>query len=602
MSCIRGYKIQFFKKVFQSSIPNVKFSTRQEFLNCSLAILSLREKGAIELCKPVKNQFLSSYFLVPKADGSHRFILNLKKLNNFMEAPHFKLEDVRTLSKLIFPGYFMSTIDLQDAYYLVPIAVESRKYLRFEFDGKLYQFTCLPFGLSISPFLFTKILKPVINYLRSLGYLSVIYLDDICLIGKNAKICRANMIQTKILLESLGFLINESKSNPFPSTRCKFLGLMVDSIKYCIELPDVKRVELVSLIKTFFTKKSCTITEFSILIGKLISACPAAEYGLLYTRTFERVKIAALQASSFNYESKMLIPKTIFEDLNWWLVNLPRTFKSIKSENFKVTIFTDASDSGWGATNGTDRIYGHWDNTQQSFHINFKELLAVKFALEFLGKNLYNCQVLLRIDNTTAISYVNRMGGVRYSKYHKLAKNIWQWAEERKVYLFASYIASAQNTEADLLSRIDNDDTEWELDERNFNKVINVFGMPDIDLFASDQNKKCDIYISWKRDPKAWLIDAFTVSWTDLKFYAFPPFSLVLKTLVKIKNDKALGILIVPDWPGQSWWPLFNELLVSQTLTLGPDDDLLISPCRRKIHRQARHLRLIVGVVSGRPF
>lgn len=134
--CVRGYKLEFFGKVRQDKKPNVIFNSEREFLECFSAVELLIKKGAIEFCKPVKGQFLSSYFLVPKADGSFRFILNLKKLNNFIHAPHFKLENIRTASKLIFPGYFMDTIDLQDAYYLVPIAEESRKYLRFEFDGK----------------------------------------------------------------------------------------------------------------------------------------------------------------------------------------------------------------------------------------------------------------------------------------------------------------------------------------------------------------------------------------------------------------------------------------------------------------------------------
>lgn len=56
----------------------------------------------------------------------------------------------------------MSTIDLKDAYYLVPVNKNHREYLKLEFNNKLYQFTCLPFGLSSSPFLFTKIMKTVV--------------------------------------------------------------------------------------------------------------------------------------------------------------------------------------------------------------------------------------------------------------------------------------------------------------------------------------------------------------------------------------------------------------------------------------------------------
>lgn len=75
--------------------------------------------------------------------------------------------------------------------------------------------------------------------------------------------------------------------------------------------------------------------------------------------------------------------------------------------------------------------------------------------------------------------------------------------------------------------------------------------MVQIDLFASRVNKKCSRYISRDRDPEAFDIDAFTRSWSNFYFYAFPPFSLILKTLKKIILDQACGIVVVPDWPAQ---------------------------------------------------
>lgn len=72
----------------------------------------------------------------------------------------------------------MANIDLKDALYLKSIHENDRKYLRFEFPDPLYEFTCLPFGLNIAPFVFTKLLKSVISNLSERGYKSVFYLDD----------------------------------------------------------------------------------------------------------------------------------------------------------------------------------------------------------------------------------------------------------------------------------------------------------------------------------------------------------------------------------------------------------------------------------------
>ncbi|CAD6227319.1 GSCOCG00011975001-RA-CDS, partial [Cotesia congregata] len=74
---------------------------------------------------------------------------------------------------------FMGSVDIKDAYFAIPIHKSNRKYLRFRFQAQLYEFTCLPFGFCESPYVFTKLMKPVMTYLRSMGFLSVIYLDDI---------------------------------------------------------------------------------------------------------------------------------------------------------------------------------------------------------------------------------------------------------------------------------------------------------------------------------------------------------------------------------------------------------------------------------------
>lgn len=64
-------------------------------------------------------------------------------------------------------------------------------------------------------------------------------------------------------------------------------------------------------------------------------------------------------------------------------------------------------------------------------------------------------------------------------------------------------------------------------------------------MFASHINKKCAKYISWHKDPDAFAVDSFTVPWTKIFFYAFPPFSVVLKALRKIISEKAKGIMVV---------------------------------------------------------
>ena len=68
-----------------------------------------------------------------------------------------------------------------------------------------------------------------------------------------------------------------------------------------------------------------------------------------------------------------------------------------------------------------------------------------------------------------------------------------------------------------------------------FKKIVRTFDFePEIDLFASSLNYQVGNYISWFPDPKANIIDAFSIDWTNKTFYSFPPFSLIGATLAKI--------------------------------------------------------------------
>lgn len=166
----------------------------------------------------------------------------------------------------------------------------------------------------------------------------------------------------------------------------------------------------------------------------------------------------------------------------------------------------------------------------------------------------------------------------------------------------ASYIKSEDNVEADRESRINNIDTEWELADYAFRRAVERFGLPEIDLFATRCNTKCKKFLAWERDPEALAVDAFTVDWhLQGLFWAFPPFALILRVLKKIKLDEATGIVVVPHWTSQPWFPLFSELLTERPLIFKPSPTLLLSPCRSKQHPLADKLSLMVDKLSGNP-
>lgn len=256
--------------------------------------------------------------------------------------------------------------------------------------------------------------------------------------------------------------------------------------------------------------------------------------------------------------------------------------------------------TGWGAACNGRSASGQWSNIERQWHINYLELLAAFIALKIFANNLFNCQILIRVDNSTAVAYINKMGGIQYPHLTQITRDIWNWCESKRLFVFASYIKSSDNTIADMESRRTHPDIEWELSDWAFDTLTSTFGRPKIDLFASRINNKCATYVSWHRDPDAFAIDSFTISWSDYDFYAFPPFSVILKTLRKIITDKARGIMVVPFWPTQPWYPMFKSLLISETLTFPPKSNALLShSSSRRIHGS---ITLVAGILSGTHF
>lgn len=596
-----GFPIPFNAEVHQIAKPQITLS-KAEKQDMLLEIYKLTELGAIVPCEPCEGQFISKTFLAPKPDGTKRFILNLKTLNKFIEPLHFKMEDYRTASKLITKNCYMASIDLKEAYLLLPISAHDRKYLRFEFednDAKIstFEFTSMPYGLSVAPRTFTKLMKVVVTYLRSRGYTSVVYLDDILCIGRDYQECLKNINETIRLLEYLGFVINYNKSNLDPKQSCKYLGFVFNSLDMTISLPEEKRNNISRLLQKFHFLRTCTIRDFAHLIGTLTAACPAIKYGWAYTKLLEREKFLALQKTE-HYDAKFRPSKEILPDLDWWLKNISIAKNSIGSLNYDLEIFTDASLTGWGAYCNQNRVNGNWKECEKSFHINYLELMAIFLSLKCFAKDLYDCAILLRVDNTTAISYINRMGGIKFPHLNNLAKAIWQWCEKRNILLFAAYINTKENVEADEESRKVNPDIEWSLSDNTFHEIQQIFGQPEIDLFASRTNTKCEIYVSWKQDPDSYVVDAFTINWSQWYFYAFPPFPLILKCLQKIINDKAEGIFVFPYWPSQPWFPLLTSLLRSDITFLDPTKALPFSSFRTR-HQFFKGNTLAVAKLSG---
>ena len=173
--------------------------------------------------------FISPMFVVPKADGAWRPVIDLKALNRFVACPHFKMESIRTIRGLVSQGDWLLKLDLKDAYLSVPIHQSHRKYLRFRWQTELWQFQVLPFGLNSAPLSFTKLTKPIVSTLRRLAIRSILYLDDMLLVASTPQEAKSHLRAALEIFVALEFIVNTKKSVFQPSQKLEFLGFLIDT-------------------------------------------------------------------------------------------------------------------------------------------------------------------------------------------------------------------------------------------------------------------------------------------------------------------------------------------------------------------------------------
>jgi hypothetical protein len=573
----------------ENMAKQLKFS-KSEKQKMDLEIKNLLNNGVIENSEMETEQFVGHVFCRNKKDGSVRIILNLKPLNQFVTYKKFKMDTRQMAARLITPGAYMASVDLKQAYYLVSVAQEHRKYLKFWWDGNLYQYVGLPNGLACAPRLFTKLLKPVYSTLQKEGFSCLGYIDDSFFVASSEAECQRAVDRAIKLFNDLGFLINWEKSVLTPTQSITFLGFQFSSTKMKITLGQDKIKNLVEHCQKIIRVAEPTIREVATLIGIFVAYSDGTKSGMLYFRHLEEDKKWALRCNRGNYDSKMKISSKGRKEINWWLENVHHQAKDIHIQSPQIEITSDASKSGWGgAMNGTT-TRGKWTAEEKKLDINVLELKAAFLTLQSLAKHLSGVHIQIRSDNTTAVAYINNMGGSVSKKCNAESKALWEWALSKDIWISACHIPGVQNVTADVQSRLLEEEKEWKLNKVTFNKICKKFGSPTIDLFASRIAHQLENYVSWKPDPQAVHIDAFSMKWNSF-FYAFPPFSVVDRCIQKIQMEGGEGILVVPRWTTRPWWAQLQKMTVNKQ-PVPKAAKKLHNPATNKTH-PLKHLDLV---------
>ena len=601
-----GYRLQWVGSPAPlTKVPPLRRRPTREgaFEALQLEVQTLVGKRAVEVVDPSSSGFYGHLFTVPKASGGLRPVLDLSALNNYLFIPKFRMETPESVRQLVRQGDWAASLDLTDAYFHVLIHPSCRKWLRFVWEGRAFQFRVLPFGLNASPAVFTRVSRVVATLVRRRGVRVAMYLDDWAVLAQSREACLLALDQVLQALARLGFHLNHKKSCLEPAQQFVYLGLEFDTVEFMVR-PAPHRVEKVlRTISLFADRGSATARDLHGLIGQMGSMALLLPWACLLRRPLQWAVRDRWTQAQGSWEDLLPLGPWFREavqpwlDSSWLRSGVPLWFLPPQ-----LSLYTDASAQGWGAHVEEVHAAGVWSAEESAYHINLLELEAVRRALLHFQSRLTSHRVLLFTDNTTVVGYVNNQGGMRSRPLSRKAECILLWCRDHSIFLTARHVSGSVNVLADVLSRADQViQTEWSLAPSVLVPVFQLWFRPQIDLFATRLNAKLPRFVSPVADPQAWRTDALSFSWEGLSAYAYPPYALLPQVVRKAREERPNLIFVAPYWPGRPWFPDLLDLVHVPPHRLRVDGSLLTQPHNGLHHPRPRVLKLHAWRVCAPP-
>ena len=557
--------------------------------------------GAIEPAKCT--DFVSNAFVHTQPNGKKRLVINFKFLNTFCKKVAQKYETLKVLRNLAQQGDFAISFDLQDGFHAIPIAEEDRKYLTFELDGKIWQCAALPFGWTLSPWIFNKVMRVVVRFFRSHAgphldkkkavpkkpwnpdeYPSVKdpgnirclpYVDDFLFLFRNRELAVWGARFIDLTLQKLGLIRSRKKSVWTPTQRLDHLGLRVDFHEGLYICPPssvkvIKKQARALLVTATKAAGRVPVRALATLTGTVASvhlACPLAR--------FRTRSLHDYLGCPTDWNGWTKLTRAARTDLRWWEVGFDAGAQQrvIWEKPTQRQLHCDASGTlGWGAVRDlTEPAQGFWRAHQRHHIIAMKELKAVRFAIESFLPELANHIVRLHEDNQTVLKIL-LSGTSRSPSLMKELRKLFHLCGLHGITLRPEYIRSHLNVLADRLSRL-RDQDDWKLNPELFQVACATWKTPTIDRFATANNRQTRRYNSRFWGPDCEARDSFTQRWKGEENWINPPWGLIPRVLAKIRAEGAAATLALPYWTSQHWWPTLVDMA----------DDYIYFPPRRDL-------------------
>ncbi|MEZ0209058.1 MAG: reverse transcriptase domain-containing protein [Candidatus Paceibacterota bacterium] len=409
-----------------------------------------------------QDHLVHPWFVIRKK-GKRRLVIDFDRLNQaILHSPSVSYEDLSQAPSLIRRRPWMVSIDLKSAFHHIPLSPSLIRLSCIRLDHQVFAFQVLSFGLNMAPKIFCSILQAALDHLRldPIRPLKLIfYMDDILLASPTRRFARADALLLISHLLSLGFVINFDKSVIYPTRLIQHLGLLINTYDYSFRIPPHKLSDLTSFCQTVAIRPQIRLLTARSLLGKLLALRLAFSPVRRFTwNLIQEISIAIPPTRLLRSQQRHLrisLSTLARSDLFWIANNLasfpPSRFLSRPS----VHVFTDASNTGWGAwvPRLNLGVHGKWTITQLP-PIHCLELAAVIHACSALPLPPHS-RIALHTDNTAIIAYLRRWGGSGSPQLQSLVHNLWDILLAKSLSIHTvTYISTTDNWQADRLSRL----------------------------------------------------------------------------------------------------------------------------------------------------
>ena len=408
-------------------------------------------KGALEIAWDPGPGFYSRLFLVEKATGGWRPVIDLSHLNDFVQLTPFKMKTVASVLLSVREGDFLASLDLKDAYFQIPVHGSSRKLLRFMSEGTVYQFKALCFGLSTTPQVFTRVFTAVLAWAHSRGIRLLRYLDNWLVLSSSEKKAKESIRELLSLCRTLGIVINEKKSDLVPSQSAKYLGMTIDTGAGKV-FPSLARVEkFLTVAERFCSMQSPPAQLWQVILGHLASLERLVPHGRLRMHSLQWHLKMHWSPESDPPSLPVALPEEARRDLSWWMVR-DHLLVGVRfgTPAPDLHLYSDASSSGWGAHLLDQNVSGMWSAQEKLLHINLLGMKALFLGLQAFQEDVAGHHVTAMCDNSTVVAYVNKQGGTVSRSLCLLTSRLLRWTESFDVHLDARYLPGESNVLADV--------------------------------------------------------------------------------------------------------------------------------------------------------